>query len=55
VKITGGIESYRLHEYKKHFGRGYSRLDSLSKTIEYTNSKDQEDYFTEKRHLKDTL
>ena len=27
----------------------------MSKTIEYTNTKDQEDYFAEKRHLKDTL
>ncbi len=40
-----GIETYKLSEYRKQFGRGYSRLDNLNKTIEYNTVKEQDDPF----------
>ena len=40
-----GIETYTMNEYRKKFGRGYSRMDNLNKTIEYTPAREQEDPF----------
>lgn len=50
-----GFKSYKLHEFKKHFGRGFSRLNQVSKTIDYASVKDAtDDIFYEKKHLNDS-
>jgi hypothetical protein len=48
---------YKLSDYKKNFGRRYSRLDHLSHTIDLNSSsmkEDKDEGFTEKKHLRDS-
>ena len=55
VLMEPGFKNYRLNEYKKHFGKGYSRLDQVSKTIGYSVPKDiTDEIFEEKKHLNDS-
>ena len=37
------VKHYKLHDYRKHFGRKYSRLDyQYNQTIDLSNIKDKE-------------
>lgn len=53
------IRNYKLHDYRKHFGKKYSRLDQYSQTVDLTrlsHNKEQhnEEIFSEKKHLRDS-
>ena len=53
---TIDVKSYGRNDYKKHFGKGYSRFNQLNSTIDYTSNKDDpiDSIFSEKKHLNDS-
>lgn len=54
---TQDLHNYKLEDYRKHFGRRYSRLEQTSQTIDLNTTvrTHREDPFSEKKHLRDEV